>query len=467
MKIETVPAMDVGWLWMDSKTTPMVPALLCVFRLPADAQPDFVTRLVDKMRGYVVPTQPFDRRRRRLGLGRVVCQWEIVEEIDPTYHLRHSRLPHPGSHADLMARISQLHSLGLDESRPLWSVDMIEGLEDRRFAMFLRMHHSLIDGISVFKYVAGCLATSADERDWRPIWAYRGARLDGTAASPDRTTGAAAPQPEGTPRRRRRGDARQALSGLAAAADAIGGAASGLSARPWRAPRSALNRCITPDRLILTQMHEMTRYRALCERTGGTVNDVVLAVCAGALRRYLAEVGQLPNRSLTALFPISVRTRQRKRDAATALSHGTLLLRTEIADVHERLHSICAATAQIKVRLARMGDVMVDVYSLLAFAPVILHQVTRIGGRARPPFNVLISNIPGPPERLYWNGAPMESAQAIPVLFRSTSLIIAVTSYVDQVNFGFTMCPSTLPRCTLLAGCFAEALTELELSFPR
>jgi WS/DGAT/MGAT family acyltransferase len=458
LSVETVPSQDACWLWADSESAPMVPSLMCVFSPPTGSESDFVTRLMEEMRRYTVPTAPFDRRCRRVGLGRVVKQWEIVDKIDLDYHLSRSRLPDQADESDFLARVSQLHAMGLDPTHPLWRVEIVEGLANGRFAMILKIHHSIVDGIAAVGFLHGCLADNSEQRACPPIWAYR------------RPPSPGATEPRGLGRRLSllldRPDPRKPLRWLAQAGSAIGGGAFGLSARPWSSPHSALNKQITADRLILTRSHELARYRALSQRTGGTVNDVLLAVCAGALRAYLHEIGQLPDRSLTATIPLSVRTRGRHRDASTAITQATLCLGTDVADVRERFQGICASTTVIKRRLARMSDRTIDVYTALAALPVLFQELTRTAGRLRPPFNFLVSNVPGPREHLYWNGAKMDEMQAIPVLFSSSSVVVIVTSYAEHFAFAFTACPAILPDCACLPSRVDAALAELEAVFP-
>jgi WS/DGAT/MGAT family acyltransferase len=448
---EAVRPLDAGWLWLESDTNLMHGSFLAVFDSPADRGSDFVDRLAEQMATHTVPTPPFDRRLKPGWSARLRPRWEIVGEIDPARHLRRSTLPAPGGQRELGELVSNLHGTALDHERPPWRVDLIDGLEGGRFAVLGRMHHALVDGVAAVRIVSYWLSEDPDEREMPPIWAYRrpslgtaghGAAGDGRASTARALPGAL-------------------LGALPAGARAARNAITGVSARPWSAPRSTLNTPISARRRVSTRSYELARFRALADRSGGTINDVVLAVCAGALRRYLSQTDNLPARSLVTNIPVSLRSREEDGEG-NRISWAMLALATDVADPGERLATIIAASSAAKRRLSEMPGGAIDAYTLLAVTPILLEQLSRVGGRVPPLFNVPISNVPGPRKPLHLNGARLEEIQALTVIYGGYGLNIVTLSYAEKLDFAFTACADTVPHSQRLAVYSDDALAELE-----
>ncbi len=461
MSIQAVSPMDVSWLWMESDTTPMHASLTAIFSRPPEANPDFLERTIEQFRSHTVATRPYERRRRRSGLGRIWPHWETIENIDLTYHLRSWQLSAPGGRAELEALVSRLHGIPLDQAHPPWTVDIIGGLENERFAVCCKMHHALADGTAGIDLLSVSLSEDPDARGMAPGWAYRKPSRAGvrSAAADDNT-----PHPRSHDSQLSKSATAfgKATGTVKSTAGAMRYAARGVSARPWSAPRSAMNTPITARRRIVTQTQQLLRFRALGERAGGTVNDVLLAACAGGLRRYLHEMGQLPDEALTTMIPVSLRLRDHHQHAPNALTVGMLSLATDVADPRVRFEAIRASTTELKQRLVHMGGRAIDVYTMLTTLPIAAGQIIPGGGRVPPPFNVLISNLPGPRERMYFNGARMDELQGLPLLFDRQSLAIVAVSYADQLELSFTACEAAHPHIGRLARYVDDALAELE-----
>ena len=443
MKTQQVAPLDAGWLWLESPSNLMHAGVLCRFTPPARARGDYVERLVQRMRKHTTPTPPFDRRLKRGRLERVAPQWELVGEVDLDYHLRVSEVAGEQGLQDL---VSQLQSTELDKRHPLWTVDVITGLPDRGFAVLGRMHHALADGVAGVGIVSSWLSAEANDREMPPIWAYERTRRTGAAKEPTRRGGLPLLP------------LRLALSGAQAARFAV----TGLSARPYSAPRSPLNAPITAERRIATACFELERFRALKEHTGGTINDVVLAVCAGALQRYLDELGALPDRPLITNMPVSVR---RDGTHGNAISWAMLSLATDTDDVRERVATIRRATDKAKRRLSKLPSPAIDAYTLLTVSPILVEQLTRLGGRVPPLFNVPISNVPGPREPLFYDGARLDGLDAFTVIYGGQALNIVTLSYVDRLAFSFVGCSTALPGLDRLPEHTEAAIEELERAF--
>jgi len=299
--------LDLSFVLMETRQTPMHVAGLQTFVPPPDAPRDFARQLFEYLRSFPVTAAPFTYRLRNLGPGSLLPAFEVVDKVDLDYHLRHSALPYPGGERELGVLVSRLHSNPMDMDRPLWEVHLIEGLHDGRFALYAKLHHSLADGVSG----VGLLNFSEKPESSRtpPIWAAERPKRPRSNAAQYGAFGvlpaALLKQARALP---------SLLQGLAGSAKA----AIGLKFDPdftslAEAPRTILNTNVTPQRRVATQATTLERMKAIGEAAGGSINDVLLAACSGALRRYLAEIGKLPRKSLVASIPVAL-----PRDAAQA-----------------------------------------------------------------------------------------------------------------------------------------------------
>ena len=243
-----------------------------------------------------------------------------------------------------------------------------------------------------------------------------------------------------------------------------GGAGANPLVGLFQAPRSPLNVPITPQRRVSTATVDLARVNALAKATGTTLNDIVLALCSAALRRYLLDLGALPERPLVAMCPVSVRTPDAHSEG-NAVSMILASLATDEPDPQRRLTAIAASTQACKAHLRSLPKAALDAYSSLAMTPHLARQlVPGAASGARPVFNVVISNVPGPRQPLHAGGARAEQIFPMSLLFKNEALNITVLSYADQLNFGFTACRSALPHVQDVAVYTVEALEELERS---
>ncbi len=426
---------------------------LTVFKRPPDAKNDYIEELAARWRTYPEALHPFDRKLHRPSAINPIPRWEKVDRIDPILHLRSTTLKSPGGEAQLTRLVSALHGEALDPAQPLWQIDLIDGLEGGRFALVGRMHHALVDGIGALQIVARWLSEQSDRRDQPPIW-----------AAPRRVRPSANRHPSFTSLPQRieaRARSLGALAPLSArvARNAIGG----VSSRGWSAPPTPLNTRITARRLLIRRTYKLAHLRELGARADATINDVVLCVCAGALRSYLLAADRLPQRSLTANIPVSIRTRNGAGNGAgNRISWAMVGLGTEIAAPAERLVSIRDATAEAKQRLGEMPGRSIDAYTLLAVTPILAEQLSRVGGRVRPIFNVPISNVPGPRRTLYLDGAELEEIQALTVIYDGYAANLVTLSYCDKIEFAFTVCDEVVAAASSLGPACDEALLALD-----
>jgi diacylglycerol O-acyltransferase len=473
--VHTLGVLDAGWLLLESASNLMHGGILCVFDPPPDAGPRFVHHLVDDMRRYTTPVVPFNRKLKRSGLGRLWPQWETVDHIDPDRHVYHYALPALGDERDLGVLISQLQGIALNKADPLWTFHVIEGLPDGRFAIFGRMHHALADGVAALGFVDAWLSDDPASRDMPPMWAASLRRNRSRPTSDPHTpkpgwSGRGLPAVVEAAARMPAdalamiGDLRTTPRRMVGAVRAVYRAAGGVSARPWSAPRTTINTPITAHRRVATESYDLGRFSAVAERAGGTINDVVLAMCSGGLRRYLADVGTLPTQPLITNIPVSVRRVNKTREAGNSISWAMVSLATDVDDVRQRFDTIRSATGQAKKRLQQLGDT-IDTYTLLVTTPILLEQVVGLGGHLPPMFNIPISNVPGPRTAKYLNGARLREIYALTVLYGAQALNTVAVSYAGWLNFSFTACGDSLPHVQRLAVFCREALEELEQTY--
>ncbi|MBK7508026.1 MAG: wax ester/triacylglycerol synthase family O-acyltransferase [Comamonadaceae bacterium] len=326
---------------------------------------------------------PFNQRPV---LRRGLWYWEDDTEFELDYHLRHLALPHPGRIRELLAMISRLHGNLLDRNRPLWEAYVIEGLPQGRFATYTKIHHALVDGVTGARIMAESLARTADE-DKPPVWAQVYSRH---------------------PTVRREAPAKGLIGSASAARagrDILPGVAGGLwdivraadpdsaSALPFHAPPTPFNVEISGSRRFAAQSYSLARLKRIGEAAGATVNDVTLAICAGALRRYLEVQKALPRKPLIAMVPVSLHGETDAGGNQVSLLLANLA--TNLRDPLRRLQRIVQSTTQPKE--APEGD------AAAAEDGARHHSISPMGAgmvmgtsKQRPGFNVVISNVPGP-----------------------------------------------------------------------
>jgi WS/DGAT/MGAT family acyltransferase len=453
-----VSPVDAAWLVLEGRDTPMHVGGLFEFTNPPDAPPDYLRQELERMRSEHTVPRPWNLK---LIEGPVVGPrlpfMREDDDIDLDYHVRHSALPKPGGQRELGILVSRLHSHQLDLHRPLWELHLIEGLEENRFAMYLKMHHSLIDGVSGMRLILRTLSTDPDARGLPAFWTIgegsRGAR---------EAAGNSRPGPLGRVTRLL-SEGVETAGGLGRAAAQLGSARFGDSelSAPYTGPDSVLGGRLGGQRRFATQQYDLDLIRRLAKAGDCTLNDIVLYLSSTALRRYLLEHGRVPTRSLTAGIPVNLREAD-DQSAGTAVGMVVAQLATNVADPRQRLNKIKRSTAEAKKHLASLPAPARTPYTLLLSAPYLTGLMAGLAGRAPVPFNVAISNVPGPTERLYYNGARLDAMFPLSLLTHGSALNITCVSYAGTLNFGFTGARDTLPHLQRLAPYMREALDELQ-----
>lgn len=451
---------DRLFLTADSEETPQHVGCLATFVIPDGAPDDWVGRLAEHFRAQTTFAAPFNYRLHSLTLKNVAPKWNITpdDNVDLDFHFRHSALPKPGGERELGVFASRLHSRALDPTRPLWEFHLIEGLDQDRFAIYFKVHHALMDGVGGVKRISQMISPDPDVVAPRALWAAapkpRPATTSGTSIS-ERLRAAA-----------------DTVSGGARTTAGLGKSAGSMVvearrhanpdlAVPFVAPRAVINGRIGRQRRVATQSYEFTRIRRVAKAGGVKINDVFLAVCAGGLRRYLDELDNLPDESLIAGAPVNIRGTA-DESTSNAFSMIVVKLGTDIADPVERLNAIARSSTAGKEQLAKMPKRASELYPALFMGPFIVQNLIGVGGRAAPPYNVSISNVPGPLEQQYLAGARLEAMYPLAMLYHGVGLFIALFSSSGRLGVGFTGDRDSLPHLQRLALYTGAALEELE-----
>jgi diacylglycerol O-acyltransferase / wax synthase len=447
---------DATFFALETPTRPMHAGALMLFDPPAgEPAGDFAARVVAEFRS-TPPAAPFNQRPD-LTLGRLPS-WVTVDAVDLNYHVRHIALPGPATPQQLMELVGHLYVALLDRSQPLWECYVIEGLQGGAVAIFYKLHHALADGISGARMLVGSLSTSKTRAAIRPIWAPRPA--------PSQPSGNAVA-----------GDRRDLLKPLQAQVQTIVGAArrivevipqiagirEGARALPFSAPRLAIDaRRQSPARSFAIFDLPLPDARCVAEQAGGSVNDVILAVCDDAMHRYLAANGEKVTDPLVA--SIAVSTRASQDDApSNAAALAQVRLGAPDASPHERLKQIVAATAAVKTHVRGASRAALELETVISMGVAQLREELSVGRRIVPPAaNIVVSNIPGRTEKqLYLGGARMTGMYAAPIVPPSHLVNFTLVSYLDTLCFGVGAARNVIPDTASIAELARQSFAEL------
>lgn len=455
---------DKGFLLGESREMPMHVSGVSLFTLPdgADEQ-EFLAAIADNLKEADALLPPFGDRIKtgRLGVAGNVY-WEPDPSLDLDYHIRHSALPQPGRYRELFTLVSRLHGQLLERSRPLWEMHLIEGLQNRQFAIFSKTHHAAVDGARSIHVTRSMLSSDPNlVRSESPLslnsWnAYRQALKEGRQAEyTDSEVRNVADILKST-----YGSGANAFNALKNMAGAWTGRKSDLALPHLKVPRSALNGKIDAARRFVAQTWPFARIRAVGKAFDATFNDTVLAMCAGGLRQYMLNHSELPRDSMKTLVPVSLR-QEGDVDSGNAVAGISADLCTTIADPIERFRGIKASVEAGKANYAGMSPKEIELLTMAMSAPAMLlmplGMITRL-----PPYNLTISNVPGMRQTMYWNGARMDGSYPLSIITDGMALNITLVSYADQVDFGIIACRRSVPQVQRLIDYMEDALQELE-----
>jgi WS/DGAT/MGAT family acyltransferase len=457
---DRLTALDVSFLYMETPTTAMHVGGVAIFQPPPDEPFDYdrLCELITQRIGLV----PRYRQKVKWVPGHLANPvWVDDQDFDVTYHVRRSALPKPGTDAQLRELVGRLQSRQLDRNRPLWEIYLVEGLSRGRVAIVTKTHHAMVDGVSAVDIGTVILDLEPTPRevpddDWRPgkepstLGLVTGAVTDFLA----KPTGALE-------------TARAAVVDARATAGKLGALAGGLLAQARtmakQAPATPLNVPIGEQRRFGMASTSLDDYKRIRKAHGGTVNDVVLATVAGALRAWLLTRGESvqPTTLVRAMVPVSVRSDAQKGELGNRVSSYFVDLPVGEQNPVVRLHQVSYAMKGHKESGAAVGaDALVQ---LSGFAPPTIHSLAArtMSGLTRRLFNLVVTNVPGPQFPLYAAGARMLAMYPVVPLAKSQAVTIGLTSYDGGVYYGLNADRDALPDVDVLAACIEDSLAEL------
>jgi len=453
--------LDAAFLYLESPETPMHVASVTTFK-PSGRQENLFERFREHTAARLDLLSSYRRRLEATPLGLDHPVWVVDDKLDLDHHIRHHALPKPGGMEELRALVAQLHAIPLDRTRPLWEYHFIEGLEDGGFAVYAKIHHCGMDGLAgmstlsvLFDFEPGAEEESLRERTFPPDAETNDfIELTSTAVGDFIRQG---------------WRAAKALPGVALSlsktAPNLARDARFLYSHVKDMPRTPFNKAISGHRAYATSSLPLPDVKTLGKSRGVTINDVVLALCAGALRRYLIEHAALPAKPLTAGVPVSLRPpgdKQLNNQVVFTLSH----LPTDVAEPLQRLAAAQAAGKEAKDLSADIRDFFPTDVSIMG-APLVVTALAKLwaGGRAanytRPFLNVIISNVPGPRQPMYCVGAQATHNFPASIPYHGSALNITVHSYLDQLDFGLIACSEAVPDAQRIADLIVEEFEAL------
>jgi WS/DGAT/MGAT family acyltransferase len=450
--MKPVKAVDAAFLQLETAATPMhVGALFVLDPGSRQASRTFFRRFKLEIAARLDRSEVFTRRIATLPLNAANPMW-LVGRADLDYHVRRTVLPEPGSRHQLDECVADLHTPLMDRERPLWELHVIEGLEGGRVALYVKTHHAGLDGASAQVFLRSFVDASARpaRRSTRPP------RLPHVehASSTDLLLAGLRHQVAELSRLPRLigGLAGQLPATFRGARDALLTLTSG---GPSSAPRTPLNVAISGERSFASVECDLDQVKSVARIHSATVNDVILAAGAGALRRWLILHDRLPAESLRTAVPFSTRE-PGNVDHSIQVSFMSIDLHTDVEEPHARLRAIHASSLEAKTAAGRTRALMPEDLPSLGL-PWLIGGLARaiasdgILSRLPLPFNVIISNVAGPPMPLYVAGARALTYVPVSIPYHGSALNMTVYSYDGKLFFGLTGARSALPDLRDLA----------------
>jgi diacylglycerol O-acyltransferase len=468
--VKPLSGLDAAFLYLETPETPMHVGSVHLYEVPARRRATYYDRAVTHIAGRLHLAPVFTRRIATLPLAIASPMWVEDREVDLGYHIQRVRLPKPGTLAVLEATIAKLHSELLDRSRPLWMFYVIEGLASGQVAWYSKIHHATLDGAAGVQLAQAILdSTPVPRKVSKPpkralekspgLGVLLGAALRKSA---DEYTKLLRQIPE---------LARLVKAGFAPGAgpDKVSRSDSPKRGMPI-GPATAFNVPITTARTFATASIPLAGVKAIAKRHDAKVNDVVLAIVSGALRRYLMHHGSVPRAPLVAAMPVSLRAAG-DTDYTTRATMVLANLATHLADPVQRLAAIRSSAGNAKAMTAKAKSIIPTDFPSIG-APWVLVAAARAYGytqgvKAYPPLaNLVISNVPGPQTPLYLAGAKMLTYWPVSIVEHGLGLNITVQSYCGSLDFGLVAARKAVPDIRRLVRALHDSYTELKAAGP-
>ena len=466
--MQQLSAQDASFLHLESQRTPMHIGSVAIYD-QGSVEGGVVTfkSILAMMEERLGMARSFTERLVHVPMKVDYPYWVSDPDFDLEYHVRHIALPKPGDWRQLWIQVARLVSRPLDLERPLWEFTVVEGLDNLdgiptgAYAIVSKIHHCAVDGVSGQEITAAI-------HDLEPDTALTDPPLVRTDNVPTRVEllGRAAVnsirQPLRVPSL-----IRETIPALGRLAQVASKDDVHLPAVPGRVPVTRFNQKVSPHRVISGKRFDLDDVKAIKNTVlGATINDAVLTICAGGIRRYLEHHGELPEESLTAMAPISVRAESEQSDAGNHVAAMVVRLRTDIADDVERLSAMREATKESKELTNAVGARLMTDYTEFvpaATAALASRLATRLAVNTnRPVVNCVISNVPGPQIPLYAASARLIDMYGFGPLVDGLALFIPVLSYCGGITIGVTSCREIMPDPERFMLCIEESFEELK-----
>ena len=439
---------DSVFLLGESREHPMHVGGLQLYEPPEGAGRGYVREFYDQLVAQRDFQPTFLKRPATFWGGIANLGWSLDKDIDIDYHVRRSALASPGRVRELLELTSRLHSTLLDRHRPLWETHIIEGLKDGRFAVYTKFHHALIDGVSALKLMQRALSSDPDDTEIRAPWSLPKPKRKHSSQSPlsslMHTAGSVAALAPSTVSLARAALFEQRLT------------------LPFAAPRTMLNVKIGGARRCAAQSWSLDRIKSVKKAAGVTVNDVVLAMCSGALRYYLLDHGALPDTPLIAMVPVSLRTEEEADVGGNLVGAILCNLATDTDDPVQRLETISDSMRSNKQVFSQLPRFQALALSAMNMASLSLAAFPGWVASTAPPFNLVISNVPGPSQPMYYGGARLDGNYPLSIALDGQALNITLVNNADSMDFGLVGCRRSVPHLQRLLAHLESSLKDLE-----
>lgn len=460
-------ALDAAFLHLETPEMPMHIGAMYRLKLPAGYKGDYYEdyKALIASRLHIAPV--FTRKLENMPFDLANPVWIDDDDIDLDYHIRHTVLPRPGSIEQLEKLVGRLHSSLLDRSRPLWEFYIIEGLASGEVAFYSKVHHAALDGQAGMKLTQALLDITEEPRVVKPMASRPGRRGYQLGVGELLWAGLTHGLGQSLKLVQFMPNSVRALGGALLSRGDDGRLAIGRLVRDFRmGPRTHFNGSITNQRSFGSISLDLKRVKAIGKQLGATINDIVLALCSGALRRYLADYDNVPDKPLIAAVPVSMRAQGDETQNNQVLM-APVTLATDEKDPLKRLAAIKAASASTKSLMNGLkSNVVLDVPSLgtpwLMTGLISLLVRSRVVDAIPPVANVTISNVPGPQFPLYMARAEVLCMHPVSIPFHGVGINITVQSYNGHLDFGITACRRSVPDVKSLTNYLGDALDELE-----
>ncbi|RUP05600.1 MAG: wax ester/triacylglycerol synthase family O-acyltransferase [Mycobacterium sp.] len=457
--------LDTAMMTAELLSSPMHVGVVLILSPPADAGPDYVDGVYA---AALAGAQPIDRRLRRYPHRGVdtagLWTWRDLDVVDLERHCQRRTVS--AATGGLWQLIGELDAERLDRSRPMWMSYLIDGLEGGRFAFYVKVHHTVIDGVAGLRMIADALSEDPADHSMPPFYADRQvasprARSSGGLGSwltaPLRWAGGMLASTVRLVERIVEGE-------LATVAGSLGAHVTTL---PFGAPYTRFNGRLGITRAVCAGSWPRSRIHAVQQAAGVSANDVITAMLAGVLRRWLSDHEELPERSLVAVCPITVRSRDsRPAQPASGNMFGLWLcpLGTDLADPVARLDLIHRSMTAGKRWVAKRGSAASLLTNAGSVAATVIPPLLPVTQQSRTGYNLPISHVPGPPTDMYFNGAHVDEIYPVSTVYDGQALNVTTCSYSDRVGFGFVAGADVIPDIETFIPLAEACLTELEVA---